>query len=46
MKRLLTLVFISVSLSVGATLLATWASMMVRTAHRHQSEAATETPNG
>jgi len=44
MKRLLTLVFISVSLSVGATLLATWASMMLRTAHRHPSETTTETP--
>lgn len=34
MKRILTLVFVSVSLSLVATLLATWVSTMVKTA-RH-----------
>jgi hypothetical protein len=45
MKRLLTLVLVSVSLSVGATLLATWASMMIRTAREHQVETVPETAN-
>ena len=45
MKRLLTLVFVSVALSFGATLLATWASMLIRTAREQQDETDPETSN-
>jgi hypothetical protein len=38
MKRMFTLLFISISLSVAATLLATWVSPMVRQA-RHELRA-------
>lgn len=44
MKRLLALVLISVSLSVGATLLATWLSLTLRGARHAHAESEPEMP--
>lgn len=44
MKRMLTMVFISVALSVGLTLFATWISMTVRTARHGRIEPDIEAP--
>jgi hypothetical protein len=43
MKRVLALVLLSVSLSIGATLLVRWLSLTVRP-HRGESEASPEEP--
>ena len=44
MKRLLTLVLLSISLSVGVTLLVTRVSLMVRSARHTHVEPELETP--
>jgi hypothetical protein len=44
MKRLITLVLVSISLSVGMTLLATWVSLTIRSARHEHLETTLETP--